>query len=252
VRASFADLQGNDSGLSDRPGDVGNAPADARICSEQMLCPSQPETGNVCNPVCQTGACDWCTQKCTVDGDGKIGCASKGVVASRAVGCTISNPGEPTQHDDCVPGTICLSPEQGSILSYCFPICSTNSDCVGGATCSPRLVSPVANGSTAMAAVCDPEPKSCNPDSLPACCNPILNTGCADGQFCYLVSPDVTDSRTVCDYTAGFAVSCASSHECALGYGCTSAGVCKKVCDLTHTCPSGACVFAGAQFGFCP
>jgi len=261
VRASFPDLQVKDSGspdhLGDHPVDVGKAPADARIClAPIMSCTSPPESGDVCNPVCQTASCDWCTQKCTVGGDGKVACASMGVVAARAEGCTISNPGELTQYDDCAPGTICLSPEQGSKLSYCFPICSSSSDCVGRSTCSPRLVSPVANGSTAMALVCDPVPDSCNPSSSPPCCNPILQTGCPDGQYCYLASPDVTDSRTVCDYTAGFlapSATCASSHECALGYGCNSLGVCKKACDATHACPNnGTCSLAGIQFGYCP
>jgi hypothetical protein len=265
VRASFSTAEGQDASAIPDTADLGSGAADesveARICSAPtaLSCSSQIASGTTCDPVCQTGSCDWCNEKCTaIAGDGKAACGGIGVKLARS-SCTIQLGGTPSQHDDCAPGNICLSPDTGSGYSYCFPLCRTGVDCLGGVACEPRQVSPLAIANPVFVSVCDPEYKSCNPLSASPCCNPILLTGCPSGQYCYLTSPDPSqDSRTVCEYTTGIGgrgATCASSRECAQGWGCSSSGFCQKVCDPTvpGSCPAGGtCAPSGKQFGYCP
>jgi hypothetical protein len=261
TRASFSLVE--DGSSRDLPADPassgGNEPVEARTCPAPPVpgCTSQNANGAPCDPVCQTGNCDWCGEKCTVDGNGAPVCASVGVKAARS-SCTIELGGNVSQHDNCTPGNICLSPDTGSGYAYCFPLCRSNLDCLGGVACGRRPISPIASATPVLVSVCDPEYLSCNPSSAAPCCNPLKLTGCPLGQYCYLVSPDPQgDSRTVCEYTTGLGTRtpCNSSRDCYPGYGCASSGNCQKVCDpnaTTNTCDGRPCTASGNQFGYCP
>ena len=160
IRASFSPDEGQDSGPPDLATGVGDEPVADQICSAPTVtaCTSQIATGAPCDPVCQSGTCDWCGQKCTVAGDGTAVCASTGPIPSKGL-CTIERGGDVAQHDNCMPGNICLSPDPGSGFSFCFPLCRTRADCAADVACAPRSISPIASASSASVtvSVCDPE-----------------------------------------------------------------------------------------------
>jgi hypothetical protein len=194
-------------------------------------------------------------------------CSSKGTLGTGS-SCTIYLAGDPKQYDNCSPGNICLTPELGSGLSYCFALCRSSLDCAGGVACSDRVLS-ASVGRQVLVKVCDPPYRSCSPASPRPCCDPLgtSSAGCDVGQFCYLVTPDPGsshDDRTVCDYTTGGGgrtSQCSSSRDCMQGWTCFGAstgivGVCRKVCDpkVSNPCGAGAgtCGDYGTQYGVCP
>jgi hypothetical protein len=227
-------------------------------------CAPQLQIGAPCDPVCQVGTCAWCTQKCSYAANGQAVCSQLGRFPTGS-SCTVSLAGTPEQYDNCAPGNICLSPEIGSGLFYCFALCRSSLDCVGaGVACSGRVLS--ASGPTQVSVtVCDPPYRSCAAGSPQRCCDPLGGAaGCDVGQFCYLVPPDPSgDNRTVCDYTTGGGargVQCTSSRECMSGWTCYGAspgiaGVCRMVCDPMAATPCGTdggpCLAYGKQFGVC-
>ena len=260
TRASFSLKEGQDGSpppSSDLAVGGGDEPVETRICPEVPAPSCTTQILTPCDPVCRTGKCDWCSEKCTVDGNGAPVCASAGTQAS-GDRCKIELPDGVSQHDDCKSGNICLEPELGSGYDFCFPLCRTSLDCPAGVACGQRPISPIAKAYPVLVSVCDPEYKSCNPSSASPCCNPIKLSGCPFGQYCYLVSPDPGgDSRTVCEYTTGLGThtSCNSSRDCSQGYGCpSSGGTCQQVCDpnATNTCGGRPCTRSGNQFGYCP
>ena len=263
ARAQFSPIAGQDS----------SAPkADASSCpahEPKPSCDSQIASGASCDPVCQAGTCDdWCTQKCSVAGDGNTVCSSKGAVGT-FLACKIWNQDLSSQYDNCDSGDICL-PIAGSGSSYCFTHCHSSVDCKGSATatpCTERSLS-IRSGPTAVQVrVCDPPYSKCDSAAVGGgCCNPASNTGCGDNQTCYLVPPSLNtpdpkalDNLTVCDFTEKFGLKgapCSSVRDCADRFSCGSTSVCQQVCDPnnpTNPCPGGvACVAVGKQFGFCP
>jgi hypothetical protein len=155
------------------------------------------------------------------------------------------------QNDNCAPGNVCLN--FGDLNSYCFQLCTSSTNCDGGA-CAGRTL----EGST-LVRVCDPTPISCTTGS---CCDPINNIGCS-GRQCYLVAPisaAAADSRTVCEYESGdkkTGLGCTSSRECSPGWACSvlpedlpaGSGSCQRVCSMLNpTCP---CRPYNNQYGFC-
>jgi hypothetical protein len=238
--------------------------AEALACRAPSVERCQPQIQAPCDPVCQTGSCDWCAQKCGQTGDGTAACTKAGALPTGSL-CTISLDGTPDRYDNCAAGNICLTPDPGSGLSYCFALCRSTADCLYGVACSNRPLS-ASGGSAGMAKVCDPPYRSCVPGALQPCCDPLgATSGCDFGQFCYLVSPDAShDNRTVCDYTTGSggrSSQCSSSRECMLGWTCFGAntgvaGICRKVCDPKAANPCGVgqgqCGDYGNQYGVCP
>jgi hypothetical protein len=242
--------------------------AEALVCDAPSVkgCQSQPPAGATCDPVCQTGKCAWCEEKCSQAVDGRTVCSARGALGTGS-SCTIFLAGDPRQYDNCSAGNICLTPEPGSGLSYCFALCRSSVDCSTGGGCTGRVLA--ASGATqVLVKVCDPPYRSCAPGSPNPCCDPLGtgSAGCDVGQFCYLVAPDSGshDNRTVCDYTTGGggrASQCDSSRDCMQGWTCFGAaagitGVCRKVCDpkVTNPCGlgGGACGDYGKQYGVCP
>jgi hypothetical protein len=174
--------------------------------------------------------------------------------------------GTADQFDDCTVGNVCLVPDPGSGLSFCFAICRSALDCAGGVACSDRLLSK-SGAKEVLVKVCDPPYRSCSPSSPQPCCDPVGPdfSGCPDGQFCYLVpfDPGSRDNRTVCDYTTGGggrASPCTSSRDCMQGWTCVGAeagapGLCRQVCDPQSINPCGlsgeVCSDYGNQYGVC-
>jgi len=250
----------DDAGDVAAAGDTSDAgsPGDPRP-EASPICPAPDASGcgtaalSPCDPVCQTGDCDWCTQKCAyayaTDNSGPVPvCASAGDQPLYST-CTQSFPGSPQQSDECAAGGICLPAFLGDTQGICFSLCRSRIDCLGGTDCGPRPLSP-AGGAVS---VCDPPYDRCGVDGN--CCDPLAATGCDANRYCFLVSPDPSgDSRTVCEYTygngrSGFA--CVSARDCWPGYACVT-GACLEVCDSAHLCPDGGCVLLGAEYGYCP
>ena len=223
----------------------------------------QAQASSPCDPVCQSGACNWCDQKCTLSGDGKTACAGRGNIASGNT-CTIFLSATSQQHDECRPGDICLSPDIGGVVSYCFTLCRGKIDCAGGVACAPRALAPIAPGVAPTAMVCDPDYTSCDPATATPCCSPLASTsaanGCPAGKFCYLVTPDTVHSRTTCEYATGGlgrGDACQSSRDCLEKFVCAPSaagisGTCQRVCNTANPCTSGSCVALGAEYGYCP
>ena len=244
-----------DSGLTSGP----DGPDDVGVCSAPELCSLLPLNGTVCNPVCQTGACKWCSQKCSIAGDGTVGCSERSGDGKVGKSCTITNLGSlgiPRQSDTCGPGAICLG-DFGSENTQCFSLCASDADCQGVA-CTPRPVAPPLTQDSPVytAKVCDPPYTSC----ATTCCNPISGSGCLVGQTCYLVLNDsqTNDNRTICEDVTGIGnkqTFCNNSRECAVGWFCTDSGVCRQACDpkAPSSCLNGVqCNPYGNQFGYCP
>jgi hypothetical protein len=235
-------------------GDSSPGPEAPPICSAPSASGCTPAVTDPCDPVCQVGSCDWCTQKCSYayaedNTRPEPACASKGEKPAFAT-CTPSLPGTPQQFDDCSVGSICLPAFLGDSQRYCFSLCRSPVDCPGGVECGPRPLSPAGG----MVDVCDPSYDTCGVDA--PCCDPLADTGCGADRYCLLVSPDPSGhSRTVCEYAYGDGrngSACTSARDCLTGNVCVN-GACMLACDSTRPCVGGTtCVSLGAEYGYCP
>ena len=262
TRATFSSIPGLDAGTKSPDlagGSPDLAPANADACALPVSrCVGDAASVDPCDPVCQAGSCDWCTQKCTEDINGHPVCGAYDKANSQGTyaQCTVQHAGSPTQSDNCDPGNIALMPDPGSGIYYCFALCRSNMDCPGGVACAPQLLSS-SGASQVEVDVCDPSYDSCNPGATTPCCNPVDSTGCPIGRYCYLVAPDASgDSRTACEYTQGTTTrtgNCSSVYDCAKGWTCIDGG-CRQACDLSASgCPNGGfCTPSGNQYGYCP
>jgi hypothetical protein len=180
-----------------------------------------------------------------------------GPIANTGDQCTVYfSGGNPARYDNCKPGNVCLSPQNGGSIFYCFALCADANSCTSRAACAGRLWS----GSTQVK-VCDPAPQSC----ASSCCDPIAPAGCDSGRYCYLIAPrsDSQDSWTVCDYSTGDVGRgdpCTTSRDCFPGLACyfgssaSTTGACRQVClptDENACSGGGTCTRYGAQFGVC-
>ena len=263
VRAVFSPI---DPGIASGVGGAGGTVGDTISCPAPSVkaCQAQSSVGATCDPVCQTGACDWCAKKCSLAGDGSSVCSAAGPLATGSA-CAVFLDGTPDRYDLCASGNICLTPDLGSGLSYCFALCRTAIDCPSGGACSERVLS-ASSDLPVSVKVCDPPYRSCNPSAPQRCCDPLGTVGCDAGQFCYLAPPDpvTRDDRTVCDYSTGAGgrtSPCNTSRDCMPEWTCFGAsagvtGVCRRVCDPKATNPcgvgGGACGSYGNQYGLCP
>jgi hypothetical protein len=232
-------------------GDSGVEPDVIESCPEPNLpCSGAPAPG-ICDPVCQLGACNWCTEKCTYISDGtnkQPACVPKTGKGVFPDSCDNSKP-----FDDCAPGSICLPPAVGDTTAYCFELCARTADCLGGPACGQRALSP-AGGSVG---VCDPPYDLCGIDGT--CCDPLGSppglTPCPANRVCLLVSPDLSSrhSQTMCDFGYGgqrVSQSCASSRDCLPKMTCVR-NACQQVCSTAYPCASGTCTWWGDEYGYC-
>lgn len=240
--------------------DSGLQPDLGGTCPAPALCPTTAT--DTCDPVCQIGnKCNWCSQKCTlalVGGTAQATCATKDpnpVAVFQP--CGVKSSGLPIQEDNCLPGSICLQPINGGVVStgYCFALCHNSiQDCLGVA-CTQRSLS--ASGGTVT--VCEPPYSQCGLDG--SCCDPLATppSSCGTGRVCLLVAPDQSGhSRTVCEFSSGNSKNgdaCASSHDCMVANTCVNDGAhngCHRVCNAAYPCPVGNCLQWGTEYGFCP
>jgi hypothetical protein len=264
ARASFAPVPDAAQAdvLLDPPVDVPDAASAASLdafaeraaqCPAPSLPGCAPAGAGACDPVCQTGGCDWCSQKCsfayTPDGGVAPTCTRKGTAVFPQA-CSSTAAGSVRQSDDCAPGSVCLPPVIGDRPTYCFALCRSRADCTYAVECAPRTLS-AAGG---LVSVCDPPYDQCGRDGT--CCDPIANQGCGANRVCLLVSPDLGSghSRTVCELSFGDGRNgspCASARDCQLRNTCV-AGACREVCSDTAPCPTGlSCVDYGSELGYC-
>ena len=246
-------------------GDSGSAPEASAPCLPPVIQCSKntvPTTG--CDPVCQAGDCgDWCSKKCTWVAAGinpRATCASipSATQTTPFEQCTTYFPGSPDQTDDCVPGYICLPPSPGALSTYCFQLCVSSADCISGTSCGLR---PLFSGGGVSVSVCDPRGRSC----ATTCCNPLDSSGggcplagdLPGAQYCYMVSPDLTqpapaESQTVCEFSSGGSqTTCTTARDCMVKTTCV-AGTCRQVCNATTLCTNGTCTMWGKEYGYCP
>jgi hypothetical protein len=260
---SDAEISGGADGSAEAGsgGAIGSGPDVIMTCDAAGWSPTcvPPDTPEICDPVCQSGGCNWCLEKCTyalVGGAAQPTCAGKDPSPAGVFqACGVNASGLGSQNDNCAPGSICLQPVNGGSPSvgYCFPLCHNLTDCAAGVACTERSLS--AAGGTVN--VCDPPYDVCGPDGT--CCDPYAQptSSCGQGRVCLLVSPDPSKhSRTVCELSSGDGkngATCASAHDCLLGNTCVNNG-CHRVCDpTTNLCPTGAaCTARGSEYSFCP
>ena len=223
-------------------------------CTAPSVPSCPPSDAGICDPVCQTGGCNWCAQKCSYvlspAGDGvEPTCTSMGKGVFPQI-CTVRAAGASQQSDDCAPGSICLAPTIGDSLTYCFDLCRSQADCPYGVGCGQRKLS-AAGG---LVSVCDPPYDQCGVDGT--CCDPLANSGCATNRTCLLVSPDLGSghSRTVCEFAYGDGRNgspCVSARDCQIRNTCVN-NTCQQVCNDATACPAGELCFPlGSEFGYC-
>ncbi len=213
-------------------------------CSAPNLACASGSQPGLCDPVCQTGGCDWCSQKCNYAYSGQLACGGFGQKAFPQ-SCTPSGDGS----DDCAPGSICLEPSLGDGTYVCLALCRVSGDCVENVNCGARKLT--AAGPTVL--VCDPPYYQVG---TAGSCDPLANTGCDTARTCLLVAPDTgTDrSRTVCEFSYGDGrdgAACTASRDCMTRFTCVD-NVCRQVCDNGHPCPDGKdCMPHGSDYGTC-
>jgi hypothetical protein len=211
-----------------------------------LACAGGSGTG-LCDPVCQTGSCDWCSKKCSYayasTGSAQLTCAGFGQ-KKFPQSCSPGGDGA----DDCAPGSICLAPIIGDKAYFCFTLCNVSGDCPGAVDCGTRKLT----ASGGEVSVCDPPYDQVGTGG----CNPLEDTGCDAGRACFLVSPDkaTNRSRTVCEFSYGDGrngKACTSARDCMPKNACVDGG-CRQVCDSSHGCPSGtSCTMQGSDYGTC-
>jgi len=167
-----ADAAGDtrDPGAIGGTGGVEAGPGEASVAcpAPNLTCSGGSATG-ICDPVCQTGGCDWCNQKCSYAFDGVT---TQSICASKAQkvfpqACQVTSSGSLQQSDDCAPGSICLAPTIGDNFTYCFGLCRSKADCLYGVECGQRRLSPAGG----LVGVCDPPYDQCGAGGN--CCDPV-------------------------------------------------------------------------------
>jgi hypothetical protein len=261
TKPSFAPIAsaGGDAGGGGGAGGSGPAPDASVTCPEPNLPCSGMITTDICDPVCQTGGCNWCSQKCTYAFDNATAQAQPACAANGAKtfpqACAVVSLGSASQYDDCAPGSICLAPTIGDNFTYCFSLCRSKADCLYQVACGQRKLSAVGG----LVSVCDPPYDQCGADGT--CCDPFGGTAgtvCATNRVCLLVSPDPVSghSRTVCEFGYGDGrngTTCASSRDCRIKNTCVG-NQCRQVCNNANPCPGGGnCTTpVGSEYGYCP
>jgi hypothetical protein len=234
--------------------------------SDDHPCDSDLQAGNT-----NAGQCCWDTQYCAKDATGKAKCMLK-VANAKGEGqeCTINFQGRADQNDDCGPGLVCLTVENGGGTNRCMRLCESYLECNGGVRCLKRPGYSVTD-LTITKKVCDPNPHlECG--STAECCTPLRRESepmvpCSEGQICRLVvdrtspaSLSSPNSFTTCDYSKGgvrTGAACTGDWDCMESNVCNGK-LCRQVCvpgstDPTLSCSNenAICEKLGEQFGYC-
>jgi hypothetical protein len=168
--------------------------------------------------------------------------------------CTRSTGGT----DDCASGLFCtFRPGPQDAPLACRKLCTKSSDCAAVGSdhaCRAITYGPSAvAGSKGYSGTCHPK------------CTPF-GTDCAAGTTCLpLADPDFSALNPVCIHgdgtNADVGASC-TNNQCKVGLVCTAtlslaaggSGVCRELCDGTHSCATGTCkpiALASGGLGIC-
>jgi hypothetical protein len=259
--------------------DSSDVTPDTRICPEpkKASCSENKESSGICDPVCQTGKCDWCNEKCSYGTGAEIYCSPKVELPAKINDecyVTFDEVTGKVRSDNCEPGLVCLSPNQSDDRYYCFQPCrSPDHDCPAGAgkyNCSLRKIPsrrPEKVDESSFVRVCDPSPiLTCGEPGV-ACCNPWKKIASGDGScpvdhVCRLVGvdPKTKASQTTCDRGLGEGrrSPCTSNRDCLLAFWCMGLDTCEQVCDPADksSCDgAGTCIVNvekyGSTYGYC-
>ncbi len=196
-------------------------------------------SGYVCQPdLAGNPGKGFCAPQCTKASD-----CPAGAVCDTADGGYCSTP--PTcdpASPSCASGTTCTATSQSSTGGFCFPDCTSISDCKSGEVCQPT-----AAGSSA--GVCVPPPCTGNNDCPVGATCVAQASGldyCAPPKTC---TGSCSDSTTSCvgGYCLPKCSGSTSDADCAAiqtGLTCNdAAGVCMPACGAGGTCDAGSTCF---------
>ncbi len=213
LRAEGTDADVDPDADSDTDSDAGtDADGDSDADTD---CDTGSDTGTgACNPLaedgggCDGGAC------CYFDALGESTCLPGGA-GTQDVACDYS--------DDCACGYTCIGDEAFAICSrWCDvtePLQTATNDCV----CPAPAICAASIPDHGLA--CD----------TPSPCNEIAQTGCAEGEGCYLVRENgTTDCAVTYEYGGIRGDPCTYINDCAAGFSCYGGveSICSKFCDF--------------------
>lgn len=162
---------------------------------------------------CETGTF------CTIDNDFQPTCLDD---AAKAGGTYYGDCGE---QGECPMGAACFNP------NVCMPFCDDTHGCPNDGSGNPGVCIYGIEGS----------------DDIMLCsaadsCDPVDNTGCAEGEGCYIVDQDGNLMCTDQVGTLSEGATCQYINDCAPGFICT--GTCMQMCHLDGSgeCGTGSCV----------
>lgn len=195
-----------------------------------------PDLALACVP--QQKPCDTVCQDCPV---GQRCSAQQGVPICKNVANNPAQVDATCSGDNCGAGAVCVLesdvPFRIPALSLCRKFCRVDADCTNGGRCVYELVD--GNGMPSGLRICSQKVTNCDP---------VAQTGCAPGSFCYPVTPD---GQMGCHAQGANAGSpCDSDWNCAPGNACIDAGglpVCRKLC---HAGQNAECAGIGLQICF--
>jgi hypothetical protein len=195
------------------------------------LCfPAPPPSG--CDPVRGTGCLTGLT--CQVAQTGQHSCATAG-------GATVDQPCQGS--GDCAPGLGCFSGGGGT--TTCRPYCDTR-----GPSCGPNSYCNYIDAT--WVGYCSV------PVGPPPACNPVTQTGCAEGSACYAFPGGGGTTGCELPGTVQNYQTCNLASDCARGLGCfdgPDGRRCRPHCyfDSPESCPGAEpyCNFVGGNYGFC-
>ena len=194
-----------------------------------------PDLALACVP--QQMPCDTVCQDCPV---GQKCSAQQGAPICKNVANNPAQVDATCSNDNCSVGSVCVIesdvPFRIPTLSLCRKFCRVDGDCTNGGKCAFALAD--GNGMASDMKICSQKVINCDP---------VAQTGCAQGTFCYPVTPD---GQMGCHPQGANAGSpCDSSWNCAQGNACLDVGglpVCRKLC---HAGQNAEC--AGIGLGIC-
>lgn len=175
-------------------------------------------------------------RKCTLIDDDHVGCAPAGFTPAYA-SCTDERP------DECALATLCSDADDAGRF-ICLPFCME----LGGACLNGKCIHsiPLAGGGAAY--LCSPADG----------CDPVDNSGCEVGEYCYL---DRTGGGlTFCVDTPGTGIAgavCTNDYACLPGYNCfgpVGNGNCYELCHsgVNADCGTGTCTdIPNTDYGIC-
>lgn len=221
---------GHDAALGDATADSVAAADKGKSDTQSQTSPDNAPAGP-CDPFSSWGCSS--DQKCTALRSGSalvLGCGSKG---SKSEGdeCAPVLEGSGQTGDDCGDALACfaLSGEKSATCRRICPTSGTDNACTTGSICNLRF------SSITSYAFCVPS------------CKPLEQSGCADGEACYLTSVGAlcgsAGSTKIGDSCSGN-----TPNECAPGATCVtglaSGNQCQAFCSLgdgSPKCSSGTC-----------